>query len=201
VNTPVLVCPRREIAFGDLGDWRDISSIALQENVRNARPQQGTGVQCVWDEAALHVLFTCVDRHPWATITERDGPLWEEEVVEVFLDPIGDYEAYFEFEVNPLNTVLDLVLRKNRSGYRKDFAWNCEGLLTEVRRTAEGWTTEFLIPFTALVREPPRLASEWRVNFFRIDRPPDQERELSAWSPTLLPNFHVPQRFGRLQFG
>jgi hypothetical protein len=147
------------------------------------------------------VLFTCIDAEPWATITQRDGNLWEEEVVEVFIDPVGDLETYFELEVNPLNTVLDLVLRRNRSGYRKDFAWDCEGLRTAAVRTREGWNAEFLIPFAALVPEAPKAGDQWRVNFHRIDRPKNRDRELSAWKPTLLATFHAPQRFGILQFG
>ena len=121
--------------------------------------------------------------------------------MEVFLDPIGDFELYFVFVVNPLNTVLDLVLRKNRSGYRKDFSWDCEGLRTEVARTNDGWDAEFLIPFAALVPEAPRTGAQWRVNLCRIDRPPKGERELSAWCPTMQPTFHITERFGTLQFG
>ena len=120
---------------------------------------QDTFVRCAWTETALQVRFECVDTEPWATITQRDGPLWEEEVVEVFLDPVGDLESYFEFEVNPLGTVLDLVLRRNRSGYRKDFAWNCKGLRTQVQRTAQGWDAEFAIPFASLVPETPRAGT------------------------------------------
>lgn len=173
---------------------------AFHENGMGAVPEQGTTVTCAWDERELRVRFTCLDREPWATITQRDGPLWEEEVVEVFLDPVGDAESYFEIEVNPLGTVLDLVLRRNRSGYKKDFAWDCEDLRAEVARTVDGWTAELAIPFASLGAEAPRAGSEWRVNFTRIDRPRHRERELSAWSPTQLATFHVPQRFGVLRF-
>ena len=197
----MFVCPHREIAFGNADSWRGIQELSLRENVSGGELRQGTIVRCAWTEKAFHVHFTCVDAEPWATITKRDGHLWEEEVVEVFIDPIGDLESYFELEVNPLNTVLDLVLRKNRSGYRKDFAWDCENLRTAVTRTSSGWSAEFLIPFAALMAQPPHRASQWRVNFYRIDRPKNSERELSAWCPTLLPTFHFPQRFGVLQFG
>lgn len=172
----------------------------FSENASGTPPQQGTEVACAWDERELRVCFTCVDREPWATITQRDGPLWEEEVVEVFLDPVGDGASYFEIEVNPLGTVLDLVLRRNRSGYKKDFGWDCDGLRADVQRTAEGWSAELAIPFASLVAELPRSGSEWRVNFTRIDRPRDRERELSAWAPTRLATFHAPERFGVLRF-
>lgn len=201
---PVVDCPRRR--FGDVTadatdrTWKDIAPVDFCENTKGGAPQQGTQVRCAWDDAELRVLFVCTDEHVWATQTKRDGPLWEEEVVEVFLDPVGDAQAYFEIEVNPLNAVLDLVLRRNRSGWRKDFAWDCEGFRSFIQRTDAGWNAEFAIPFVALTAEPPALRAEWRINFYRIDRPLDLPRELTAWSPTLQPTFHEPSRFGRVRF-
>lgn len=165
-----------------------------------AIPEQGTEVRLAWDDDALRVLLHAIDAHPWATMTQRDGPLWEEEVLEVFLDPVGDAECYFEIEVNPLGTVVDLVCRRNRSGYAKDFAWDCEGLRTAVRKWEGGWTAELAIPFRSLIAASPRTGTEWRANFGRIDRPKDRERELTAWSPTGVRSFHVPERFGVITF-
>jgi hypothetical protein len=120
--------------------------------------------------------------------------------MEVFLDPVGDLQSYFELEVNPLNAVLDLVIRKNRSGVIKDFSWRCENLRTAVRNANGGWSAEFAIPFRSLIAAPPKAGERWRANFYRIDRPENRQWELSAWSPTGFPNFHVPERFGILEF-
>jgi hypothetical protein len=73
-------------------------------------------------------------------------------------------------------------------------------LRTAARRTDATWTAELAIPFRSLVAETPRLGSRWRANFLRIDRPPGVPRELSAWSPTGRPLFHVPERFGVIEF-
>lgn len=146
------------------------------------------------------MLFVAEDNHVWATLTGRDEPLYTEEVVEVFLDPVGDRECYFEIEVNPLNTVLDLVLRRNRSGYRKDFGWDCAGFRSAVRRLPGGWAAELSIPFASLAAAAPVAGECWRGNFTRIDRPEGRERELSAWAPTGQANFHVPERFGTICF-
>ena len=161
---------------------------------------QAASVRVAWDANELRVLFYAEDTHIHATLTERDAPLYTEEVVEVFLDPVGDGECYFEIEVNPLNAVLDLVLRRNRSGYAKDVSWDCEGLRTQVRREASAWSAEMSIPFRSLAAASPAPGGKWRANFLRIDRPPGTPRELSAWSPTGLANFHVPERFGVIEF-
>jgi hypothetical protein len=180
--------------------WREIDSSLLREAVSGAPPQQATSLRVAWNTHELRALFHSEDAHISATLTEHDAPLYTEEVVEVFLDPIGDLECYFEIEVNPLNAVLDLVLRRNRSGYRKEFAWDCADLRTCVRCDAASWSAELSIPFASLTDRPPTAGTEWRANFTRIDRPPGVERELSAWSPTRRPTFHVPERFGLLQF-
>ena len=184
----------------DLAPWPELPAHELRETVSGGTPQQRTTVQFGWMREEWRVLFHCADLHPWATYTERDAPLYEEEVVEVFVDPFGDLATYFEIEVNPINTVLDLVLRRNRSGYAKDFAWRCEDLRTAVTRTESTWTAEFAIPFASLAAEPPTIGTRWRANFFRIDRPTGAPRELSAWSPTRLGTFHVPERFGVVEF-
>lgn len=169
---------------------------------------QTTALRSAWNAVEMRILFHACDRNPWATIAQRDGPLWQEEVVEVFLDPVGDAQSYFEIEVNPLGTVVDLVCRKNRSGYTKNFAWDCENLRTAVHVGDGGWAAELAIPFASLIAEPPQMGAIWRANFCRIDRPSrsapgepaNSERELTAWSPTGLPLFHVPERFGRVEF-
>jgi hypothetical protein len=201
---PVILCERR--ILGDLTAdpqsefWSGLPPVDLRETVSGLPPKQSTRVRLAWDAREWRILFHAEDAFPWATMTERDAPLYEEEVVEVFLDPVGDLECYFEIEVNPLNAVLDLVLRRTRSGYMKDFAWQCEDLRTAVTKDAIGWRAELSIPFPALAAAPPSAGTRWRANFLRIDRPPEIERELSAWSPTGRANFHAPERFGFVEF-
>ena len=201
---PRLACPRSVLpaltADARSAFWEKCEPVLLREVITGAAPMQATSVRVAWDAEELRVLFHAEDTHIHATLTARDAPLHTEEVVEVFLDPVGDRECYFEIEVNPLNAVLDLVLRRNRSGYTKDFAWRCKNLRTHIRREADAWSAELAIPFRSLAAAPPQPGDRWRANFLRIDRPPGTPRELSAWSPTGLANFHVPERFGIIEF-
>jgi hypothetical protein len=201
---PRLRCLRAELsalsADATSPFWREIEAVALRDTISGAVPQQETSVRVAWNAEELRILFHAEDAHISATLTEHDAALYTEEVVEFFLDPVGDLGCYFEIEVNPLNAILDLILRRNRSGYRKDFSWDCADLRTRVRCEAAAWSAELSIPFTSLNGQLPAAGSEWRANFARIDRPPGVERELSAWSPTHLATFHVPERFGVLQF-
>ncbi|MBS0660724.1 MAG: carbohydrate-binding family 9-like protein [Verrucomicrobia bacterium] len=175
----------------------------LAENLTGSTPRHGTSVAVRRTEETLEVEFACTGVRPWATLTERDAALWNEEVVEIFLDPVGDGLSYFEIELNPLGTVCDLVLRRIASGWRRDFAWDCDGLKVAATQHASGWDAALSVPLRSIALDLPQPGDVWRVNFYRIDRPggPHAPRELSAWSPTFAPSFHDPSRFGQLVFG
>src|SRR4051794_3674613 len=114
---PTLLCPAGEfgpvLADVHAAAWQQVTPVPLRDVVSGVAPQQATDLRVAVSGADLRVLFDCEDLDPWATKTLRDDRLYEEEVVEVFLDPVGDLECYFEIELNPLNTVLDLFLRKS----------------------------------------------------------------------------------------
>ncbi len=194
IDLPRLICGRQASTSG--------ASAILRENTTGEASAQRTALTVSWDEQYWRLRFECEDANPWATITERDGPLWTEEAVEVFFDPAGDLQAYFEIEVNPRNAVCDLLLRRSRSGWRKEFGWHCEGLRTAVQSIPGGWSAEVHIPFSAVTNDPVTPGTHWRANFLRIDRPagPGTPPELSAWSPTLAPTFHRPEFFGVIEF-
>ena len=204
---PTLLCPRHDLGelTADISadPWRGIAPAHFSEAVTAAAPRQATEVRCAWNADEWHILFHASDSDAWATLTERDASLYEEETVEVFFDPAGDLESYFEIEVNPLGTVLDIVFRKSRSGYKGDRAWDCEGLRTLVRKSAGTWTVELAIPFASVTDAPPKPGARWRVNFCRIDRPSRDgsiAREITAWSPPMRATFHTQERFGIVEF-
>jgi Carbohydrate-binding family 9 len=202
---PEIVCPRtvgwNNSSLDLLHEvWAQCVMLRLADNASGSVPKWGSEVRIGWDGESIHGIFTCQDPDPWATKTKRDDSLWEEEVVEIFLDPFGDGLSYFEIEINPLNTVCDLFVRRVRSGLRKDFSWHCLALKTATGILPYGWTVGFRIPFESLGDCHPSRSPVWRGNFARIDRPKEEPRELSAWSPTLTATFHVPQRFGIIRF-
>lgn len=166
-----------------------------------------TTVEVAWDDAGLQCAFTCRDDDAWATHRERDAPLWQEEVVEVFLAPgPGDPVRYFEIEINPRGALFDAVVDNpdfRRDTMAVDVGWDCAGIAWRIEAlgSAEDWWAELFVPWLGLglTAAPSCL----RANFYRIERPrrpgagPD---EFAAWSPTLVspPDFHQPRRFGLL---
>lgn len=218
---PVLRCPRAPAGWridGDLAKelWRTCPARDLADVATGAPPAQGTTVRTRWDDTHLLVAFSAVDDDIWGTYREHDDPLYEEEVVEVFLDPAGTGGTYFEFEVSPHGVTFDaLVVNRARPGEpARDLttlpAWDCAGWEVAVRvrgeldtrrRVSEGWDVEMAIPLRALAppRLPPRPGDRWGANFFRIDRGADGD-EYSAFAPTGKVDFHVPGSLGVLEF-
>lgn len=171
-------------------------------------PAQPTAVRACWDEVALYVRWDCADRDAWGTFTRRDDPLYEEEVVELFLAAgEADPADYFELEIAPTGVLWDGRIRNPAGrveGLAGDTSWDCAGLLWEAGRSgaAEDWWAALTLPWRSLLPEgAPELPRLWRANFYRIDRPRDgAATEHSAWSPTFTdpPDFHRPARFGVL---
>jgi hypothetical protein len=205
MRLPEILCPKTiswDLSSLDALNpvWAKCARMSLLESLSGRQPRWGTEVRLGWNDKEVHGLFLCQDLIPWVTETNSGGALWEEEVVEIFLDPFGDSLSYFEISISTLNTVTDLFTRRTRTGLQKDFDWHCEGLATACGILPYGWIAGFQIPFESLGDCHPSRSPIWRANFARIDRPSDQVRELTAWSPTLVNSFEVPDRFGFVRF-
>lgn len=182
---------------------------------KRGAPAYATTAKVLWDDANLYVGFEADDPDVWSTITARDGPLWEGEVCEAYIDPDGDGKDYAEFEVSPLNTVIDLKIGREDNGAVTDVPtfvkWNAEGWQTAVEVDGDvtdrkgrdrAWTVEMAIPlanFAPLGGPAPKPGDTWRFQLYRIDRSNTQkDPEYSGWSPT--DTFHRPKQFGYLTF-
>lgn len=184
--------------------------VRLRSALDGAPPRLSTSVAAWWDSKCLSVLFSAADDYVVATHLEHDAPLYDEDVVEVFLAP-ETLVSYFEFEVNPLGTLFDAAIDSPdgiRATMRADRSWTCEGLAAILRTTfeADGMRTVdtlLRIPFASLgLAGAPTGGDRWRANFFRIDRHPRRGDEYTAWHPTLRTpaDFHVAEAFGTLEF-
>jgi len=177
-----------------------------------------TAFRALWSATALHLRFDAADERPWHTMTRKDEHIWNEEVVEIFLDPAGTGLGYAELEISPVNVVCDLVVRTPAPKVDSDPAWDLYGLQTNVvpwrapGSGPDGWTALAVVPWPAFASLPskaralpPDPGDEWRFNVYRIKRPGGpQQPELNvahhAWSPTGQGSFHVPSAFGVLTF-
>jgi hypothetical protein len=162
-------------------------------NIRNLAQQDtaATEAAIVWDDTHLYLAFACGDAEAWATMKNRDDRLWNEEVVEVFLDPNGDGRNYAELEVSPDNVVVDLMIAAPQTGVEEALRWDIEGLKTAASRRDAGWVVEIAIPWASLGRSgatrAPRSGDRWRVGLYRIERPGgvSRSKKIAALRATL----------------
>ncbi len=215
--------PQIDGALDDIA-WRGAATVKLdwRFHPRNMpafvalTPTVRTSAKLLWDDRFLYVGFECEDADAWATYTKRDAYLWEEEVVEVYLDPSGKGKHYKEFEVNPLGALIDLDILEAVNGNpgdvpshlrwnAKDIRWAAKAQGTTDNRNDKdmGWTAEFAIPLEDCLIAGDKLfiGDSWRAQFYRIERAKgssNETAEFQAWSPT--DTFHRPERFGILHF-
>jgi hypothetical protein len=147
-------------------------------------PKYKTQVKMLWDETYFYILAKLEEPHVWATLKQRDTIIFYNNDFEVFIDPDGDAQNYYELEINALNTVWDLFLTKPYREASKVVLndWTLTGLKSAVKvkgtlnnpsDTDQGWVLEMAIPWAAYKASyfhdnVPR-DSFWRVNFSRVN--------------------------------
>lgn len=189
--------------------WTNAQGFSLQHNDGGA-PTHATTVRTLWDARFIYFGFHCQDPQPSATMTRRDDPLWREgNVVEMFIDPAGRGESLFEFQVNPLNALIDLFYESIDQPWQQACAWDAKPIHTGVQHLRDGqqiigWTAEIAIGlnnFHTAENLPPKPGDVWHANFCRYDSGDavPNTQQLQAWSPT-GGAFAQPEKFGRLIF-
>jgi hypothetical protein len=154
-----------------------------------------TTVRTAWDERALYLHVICLEPDPGAITaktTDRDGPVWLEDAVEVFLQPDTGRSDCFQFAVNARGTLYDAHDGSASFDTKAD-----------VRATIgeQAWQVEMAIRWADLGVPAPRSGDAWGFNVGRERRPADPQ-EWSTWAALAkgVKRFAQPALFGRLQF-
>jgi hypothetical protein len=158
--------------------FRDIEGSA------KPNPRFKTRAKMLWDDKNLYIAAELEEPHIWATLRQRDTIIFMDHDFEVFIDPDGDTQAYYELEVNAFATEWDLLLLKAyRDGGPAVFGWDIAGLevgthiygtINNPRDEDKGWTVEMVLPLKAM-RECsgkaglPEPGDQWRINFSRVE--------------------------------
>jgi len=194
------------------------------------KPPLTTKVKMLWDDSCLYIAAQLTEPQIWSYIKKHDAVVFQDNDFEFFIDPSGTTQPYYEVEVNPLNTIWDLLLtRAYRDGGASVSSWDLPGLKSAVKIQGtlndpsdkdEGWTVELAIPIKALMANSrsQRLqdGTIWRINFSRVEwdtkvvdgkyvkLTDDKGKNLPehnwSWSPQGLIAMHYPERWGYIQF-
>lgn len=116
-----------------------------------------------YDDHALYIALVSKghQRAPVADKTRRDSNVWEDDGVELYLQPKPG--KLYQIIINPQGVVFDRRIRKGGSA-AENAAWNCEGLRAVTKVSNEVWSTELAIPFSDLGLTAPKPGDTWRFN-------------------------------------
>ncbi len=141
------------------------------------------------DKERLYLAFRVQggDECRQAKVTERDGPVWEDDTVEFFVGPALDPTRYSHFIVNRLGTVFDQAI--NQGGISKYVGWNADAR-TFTQTVKNGWRGILAVPFSDL--QLPSNESEIKV---QVARNCHHHAELACWPPSAGAGFGVASDF------
>ena len=188
---PVEVAP---VIDGTLDDacWRSLPSAGLfvDKNSRPATPQ--TVLSFGYDEQHLYIAAKLEEPEMdkvKATVTERDGGVWNDDDLEIVLGTKGKASPFMVFRINSLGTLEDTSMDADPKGF--NVSW--EGKVT---RGEEAWIAEIAVPFSSLNSKPPTPGDAWRGN---VGRNRAHAKTMSSWCRT-AGHLTAPDSFGELFF-
>ncbi len=194
------------------------------------KPLTSTRFKLLWDDEHLYLYCRFDEEHIWATLKEHDQSIFQDNALEMFIDPDGDTHNYMEFQINAFSAVWDLLLNKPpRNGGPSITDWDVKGLkktvfingtLNNPADKDKFWGIELAIPLRTFRfggnSSVPKPGSTWKMNVTRVQREVDikdgsyvkrlakngrpVQPGYSCWSVPGLINFHYPERWGVVRF-
>ncbi len=180
--------------------------------------QYHTWVQMLWSRGVLYVRFTCRGAPHGITFRANNQKLYQQDVVEIFLDVVGTMQNYVEIEVSPhgFHTVFrhhwvkpptypaTAINWQQAAKNHQESLWHIPGLRTAASLLKKhgkktGWEATLAIPIGPIARLSPgphtlQRHQRLRANFVRYVYLPGRrgQRILHQlnWVPTMLGEPH-----------
>ncbi len=153
-----------------------IGALVQRIPTEGAEPSERTEVTLLRDADNLYIGVMCHDSEPGRVLASqmaRDASLGPDDSIELLLDTFRDQSNAFYFSTNPNGALVDgLVFANGETNEDWDAIWT-----VATRRSDQGWSAEFAIPFKSL-NFPP----EGTVWGFNIGRQIQRKFEEVRWA-------------------
>jgi hypothetical protein len=175
-------------------------------------PYSNTVVWIKYDDNYLYIAGKMEDKCLIGYVKEKDGPVWNDDVFEVFIKPKFDSTYYYEINSNILGTLFDGFYHRKGVYYLN----NVKGFSSETKVAVKlngtpndenvdmGWEIEMAIPFSAFSKTvpPPKKGDVWYFAICRYDYSIfiPYGRELSSSAKLRRTDFHLYYDYDRLLF-
>ncbi len=177
------VVARGPAVIGDLSDPLWEQAVHLQDFVlsdgsgEGRKPEVITEAYAICDAEFIYVGFICHEpRIDEITVSQagRDGPLWREDCVELYLDPTRGRSWAYHWIVSSTGVIWDGL----HAPAGLDMDYNADAQAAS-KIFEERWTAELKIPFED-IGGAPIPGEVWGVNLMRLRQVGDLEAH--AWS-------------------
>ncbi len=178
-----------------------------------------TQAMMLWDDEYFYVAYIIEEKDVFATEGRHHTPVYHcDHDVELFIDPDGDGKNYYEFQINPINTINEVFWdQPGDRGGQGIFGWDLVGIKSAVQVQGtlncpdiedEGWTVEVALPWKSMGKMcpnnalPPNPGDVWRINFTRVEktrhRPPVVRSTRQFSSPREALEYNGPRIEGEV---
>lgn len=187
---------RREFTPGfdfEIGCWKDSEWQQLNE-IQLGELTEHTRFKAIYDGTALRFAFECeMAAARQVKSLGHDGNVWNQDSLEISLDPYGQRLVSLHFICNPIEDsyyegAIGLISDPLHPRYGKeDSSWNCKWDYVNERK-GDTWRCIVSIPFESIGVPVPTPGVRWTMNVARdaFTKPNMKwNGELSLWSPNL----------------
>ena len=116
-------------------EWKKASWVKVPVRAAKGAGYE-TNTKLMYSEKGLYFLYSCADKKLTASLEADFLHLWDEDVVEVFLQPDTSIADYFEYELSPLNYELPIMIYNRGGKLNSWMPFGYEGDRKTVHQTA-----------------------------------------------------------------
>ena len=178
-------------------DWNSIKAFSLISNDGVSEALYKTQCRMCYNENGILLKYEVHDDKINCAMTNYNDPIYDEETVELFIQPTDDMHSYLEVEWNGIGGVFLSNIDNDLKGTTKTLFVDDNIVKSDIYGEDFGWSVLGFLP-KSLFSAP--MMGEWRFNGYRIKRKPDNSMYLYAFSPTIEERFHIPEKFAVLKF-
>ena len=187
----------------DASVWDLAEKVSLIDVVSGEKPQQNTFFQIIRDDsqAQLFIRFQRETEEICSNFKLHDEPLWKQDVFELFLCDENRLNTYKELQSSPWDVLFDGIISYDNEGKRHlNISWEAQGWksYSTFNKSEKKLISVWLLPYESL-SNCPKPGLSWRFGVFAVGQNSNGQALLS-WQKVGIPNFHVPELFGYLDF-